>query len=172
MDSMGSTDSPFDRSRFKQVVSHLPSGVTIVTAQGPAGAPVGFTASAVTSLSLDPMLMLVCVGHDNETLAVIRSAGAFALHVLQAEHAERALRFAGSERENRFEGLDVSQRLTGAPILADSLAWLECRLQRCVPAGDHDIVIGEVVGGACSEGLPLLYWRGQLSGTLVEPPDS
>lgn len=151
----------FDPAEFRRVISHLPSGVTIVTAADDTGARVGFTASSVTSLSLEPPMLLVCVDRRSDSLAVLRSAQAFAVHVLAADESGLALRFAQSPAETRFDGVEHETRATGAPILRAGIAWLDCRLEKEFEGGDHSILIGRVVEAGTEERAPLIYWRGR-----------
>ncbi len=147
---------------FRRTVGHLASGVSVITTRDAQGAPVGFTASAVTSLSLDPKLMLVCVDRRGHTLSAISHAGCFAVHVLRDDQADLAMKFASSSRDDRFSGLQLTPGVTSAPCLAEAHARIECRLEACHDGGDHVIVVGEVVAAEALGGLPLLYWRGQL----------
>jgi flavin reductase (DIM6/NTAB) family NADH-FMN oxidoreductase RutF len=151
-----------DKSRFRDVMGHFTSGVTVVTTRDATGAPAGFTASAVASLSLDPLLLLVCVSRSGETLAHLEATGSFVVNVLAAEQEELAMRFAGRAREDRFRGLDVAAAETGSPVLAESLAWLDCRVHDVADGGDHAIVVGRVEACAAREGEPLVYYRGRL----------
>jgi 3-hydroxy-9,10-secoandrosta-1,3,5(10)-triene-9,17-dione monooxygenase reductase component len=147
---------------FRDVMGRFASGVTVVTTRTSGGQPVGFTASAVASLSLDPVLLLVCVGRTGETLAHLEAAGAFAVNILAADQEDVALRFAGSSRENRFQGLDLEEAGTAAPILDGVLAWLDCTVHDVLDGGDHAIVVGRVQGCRAGEGEPLVYYRGRL----------
>ena len=153
---------------FRRTMGHLASGVSVITTRDAQGAPVGFTASAVTSLSLEPPLMLVCVDRRGHTLSAISHAGCFAVHVLRDDQADLAMRFASSSRDDRFSGLDLVSGMTSAPCLVEAHARIECRLEACHDGGDHVIVVGEVVAAEALGGLPLLYWRGQL-GTPTVP---
>jgi flavin reductase (DIM6/NTAB) family NADH-FMN oxidoreductase RutF len=150
-----------DPGHFRKVMGHFVSGVTVVTGRIGLEEPFGLTASSFTSVSLDPLLVLVSVGHTSATLPRLLEAGTFAVNVLSEAQQELAYRFAGTDRGGRFDGLVWNPGpATGSPLLAGSLAWMECRLWRSVTAGDHDLLIGEVVGCECSPGDPLVYFRG------------
>lgn len=150
-----------DADLFRTVMGHFVSGVTVVTGRKGAGDPFGLTASSFTSVSLDPLLVLVSVGQGSATLPRLVEAGSFAINILSAGQEEIAYRFAGTDRGGRFQELDWSPgEATGSPVLGGALAWMECRLWRSVTAGDHELVLGEVLAAAPSEGEPMVYFRG------------
>ncbi len=153
------TSSRPDPQAFRRVIGHFASGVTIITARALEG-PVGFTASSVASLSLDPLLVMVGVSEGSETLSAIRSTGAFGVNILTREQRGIAERFASPDRESRFVDLRLAGSSTGSPLLRGSLAWLDCTLHAEVPAGDHVVAIGRVQACQAFEGEPLLYYRG------------
>ncbi|MDQ6693812.1 MAG: flavin reductase family protein [Chloroflexota bacterium] len=137
------------------------SGVTVITAIGKDGLPRGFTASAVTSLSLEPRMLLVCVSEHSTSLEIIRRAEGFGVNILSASQQEVAQAFA-TQREDRFAGFRWRRGTeTGAPILDGSLAYAECRLRDTHKGGDHAILVGEIVAGDANEVEPLLYFRGR-----------
>jgi flavin reductase (DIM6/NTAB) family NADH-FMN oxidoreductase RutF len=146
---------------FKEAMGRFATGVAVVTTVGPNGDRVGFTANAVASVSLDPLLLLVSVDQSSSSLDPLLETGFFALSFLHADDLEVAHRFATGERDTRFDGLEVRSEVTGAPILESALAWVDCTVWKVVEAGDHHVVFGEVQGcGVSSEGAPLLYFRG------------
>jgi 3-hydroxy-9,10-secoandrosta-1,3,5(10)-triene-9,17-dione monooxygenase reductase component len=146
-------------ARFRAVMGHFATGVTVVTAAGPAG-PVGMTANAVCSLSLEPLLLLVCFDNDARTLAVVRDRRRFGVNVLQAGQADLARLFASKAPEDeKFSGIAHSVH-DGIPVLDGALAWVGCRLERLVPGGDHTIGIGAVEAAEAGSGDPLLFFRG------------
>jgi flavin reductase (DIM6/NTAB) family NADH-FMN oxidoreductase RutF len=139
----------------------LASGVSIVTVAGADGRPKGFTASAVTSLSMEPRMLLVGVDKNSSTLSEIQAAGRFAVNILSAEQQEVAQQFA-TMHEDRFAGIKWRPGAeTGAPVVDGSLAYAECVLVDTFSGGDHVIVTGEIVGADAHEGEPLLYFRGR-----------
>lgn len=155
---------PIEESEFRRILGHWATGVAIATARGPDGAPCGLTANAFSSLSLDPPLVLVCVERSADTHDCIRAAGTFAINILD-ESAERlARRFGMDEMTDKFEGVAYRVGTTGAPLLENALAWMECRLHAEHPGGDHTIFIGEVVGGDARVAVPLLYYRSGYGG--------
>jgi flavin reductase (DIM6/NTAB) family NADH-FMN oxidoreductase RutF len=145
--------------RFREIAGHFATGVAVVTCQGPHG-PAGLTTNAVTSLSLDPLLLIVCFDNGSRTLPVVREAGRFAVNVLAADQAELARVFA-SKRVAREKFEAVTHRVAhGVPVLDGALAWLACDLRELLPGGDHTIGIGAVTHGDARPGEPLVWYRG------------
>ena len=147
---------------FREVMGRLAGGVTVVTARDAAGEPRGFTATAVCSVSLDPPLVLVCVGRDAHTLPAIRTAGRYVLNFLPSGGASCADRFAGSE-ERKFDNVQWAPAPGGSPVLEGSLAWVECVVERELEAGDHAVFIGRVTDGrlALPDRTPLVHFGGR-----------
>ena len=138
-------------------MGQLASGVTIVTMRA-GGEDHGFTASSFTSVSLDPMLVLVCVVKDQRSHALIEQAGHFAVNILGVQQKELGGRFASSKSVDRFAGLEVARAVTGAAILKGSIAWVDCKLKDIFPGGDHSIFVGEVLATEAAAGdEPLVY---------------
>jgi 3-hydroxy-9,10-secoandrosta-1,3,5(10)-triene-9,17-dione monooxygenase reductase component len=152
-----------DPEEFRRVMGHFPAGVAVVTTVRPQGGPAGLTASAVCSVSLRPTLVLACVDLGSESHRHIEQSGVFAINVLgEAEGAELARRFSrAGAAELKFQGVRHHPEQTGAPVLDDALAWLDCRVQQSHPAGDHSIFVGQVEAAGAREGAPLLYFRGR-----------
>jgi flavin reductase (DIM6/NTAB) family NADH-FMN oxidoreductase RutF len=141
------------------VIGRFATGVAIVTCQDADG-PAGLTTNAVTSLSLDPLLLLVCFDNSSRTLAAVRSARRFAVNVLRAGQEDLAAVFA-SKRVAREKFEAVTHTVAhGVPVLDDALAWVACELVELLPGGDHTIGIGSVIGGDTTEGEPLVFYRG------------
>jgi flavin reductase (DIM6/NTAB) family NADH-FMN oxidoreductase RutF len=150
-----------EKNLFVRVMGSLASGVTVITVMGKDAQPHGFTASAVTSLSLEPRMLLVCINQRSSTLNVIKEAGSFAVNILSTDQQETAQQFA-TMREGRFGGVRWRPgQATGAPVLDGSLAYAECRLTDTSRGGDHVILMGEIVAGDAHEAEPLLYFRGR-----------
>lgn len=147
-----------DPSEFRRILGHWVTGVAVVASTGDDG-PRGFTANAFTSLSLEPPLVLVCVDRTANTLAGIRSTGRFTVNVLGSA-GERLARHFATDADDKFEGVAWTTAVTGAPVLEDAQAWVDCRVMSEVPGGDHVIFIGEVVAGDADEGEPLIFYRG------------
>lgn len=153
-----------DPQEFRAVIGNLATGVTVITTA--AGDRLqGMTANAVTSLSLDPVMVLVCVDRGTHTHAVLEESGVFAVNVL-AEHQEEVSRLFARRAEPQIGTLRGQPYVlgeTGAPILEDCLAFLECRVREVLSGGDHSIFLGEVVGeGVVRDDVrPLLFFRGK-----------
>jgi flavin reductase (DIM6/NTAB) family NADH-FMN oxidoreductase RutF len=143
---------------FKAALSRWASGITVVTAQGPDG-PVGLTASAFSSLSLHPPLVLVCIGRASYHHEHLTDAPAFAVHILDATQEEVSNTFA-FKREDRFEGIDIAQGPLDVPLLPGCLARLACERHEVLDGGDHSILIGRVLQADVADGAPLAWWQG------------
>lgn len=150
-----------DSVEFRRVLGHFPSGVTIVTTRTPQGRACGLTVNAFCSVSLEPPLVLVCVEREADTHGCIASSGYFAVSILDEERGESiSRRFATFGLEEKFEGIAFREEKTGAPVLDESVAWVDCRVSATYPGGDHTIYVGEVVSGDAGAGSPLVYYRG------------
>jgi flavin reductase (DIM6/NTAB) family NADH-FMN oxidoreductase RutF len=141
----------------------LPTGVTVVTALVD-GAPAGATAGAVSSLSLDPPLMLAALDRGSRTLSAVRESRRFAVNLLGAESEELAHRFSTKEHHTmKWDGVEWAER-AGAPWIAGAVLAVTCRLRDLHDGGDHVIVTGEVLEVDASGGDPLVFWQGAYRG--------
>ncbi len=154
-------DTRLAPARFRRIMRHYPTGVTIVTALHRDGTPFGLTANSVASVSLDPPLLLVCVSEKSSSLRAILSSGAFAVNVLGAGAAAIAVRFAEVDADRRFSGVRYTVDGGGSPIIEGVVAWMACSLYRSFEAGDHLILVGHVHEAAADGGDPLLFFRGR-----------
>src|SRR3954469_8160820 len=147
-------------AHFRAVMGHFATGVTVVTASGADG-PVGMTANAVCSLSLDPLLLLVCFDNDARTLRVVREQERFGVNVLASGQAELARLFASKAPEvEKFAGVEHTVH-EGVPVLEGALAWVGCTLEGLAPGGGPPIGIGSVTAAEfAGEAAPLLWYRG------------
>ena len=151
---------PVEPIRFRTVMGHFATGVAVVTVDTPHG-PMGMTANAVASLSLDPVLALVCFDNSARTLPEVEKAKRFGVNVLAADQEHLARRFASKE-DTKFA--DVPHTVhDGIPVLDGTLAWVGCELDQLIPAGDHTIGIGAVHAAELgADGLePLTWYRGR-----------
>lgn len=157
--------------RFRQAMGHFATGVAIVTSLDAEGRPVGTTANAITSLSLDPPLVLVCFAHRSNTLRAVRDHAAFAINILAAEHRELSASFARpGPADPVWDRIGHRDGATDSPCLHDALATLECVVEQRIPGGDHEIVVGRVIDvglGGCA-GAPLVFYRGEYT-SLAQP---
>lgn len=147
-----------DASGFKKAMGHWASGVTVVTAEHE-GVRHGMTVSSFSSVSLDPPLVLICIGKAAPTHDTIRKGERFVVNVLGDTQETISIRFA-TKHDDRFEGVAVRTGQLGVPIIDGCLAAIECRLHETLPGGDHTIFVGEVVNAEIAEGAPLLYFQG------------
>ncbi len=154
---------PISSESFRDVLRHFPSGVTVVTIQSPASAVAhGLTVSSFASVSPEPPLVLVSIDHRATAYTLLEAAGAcFAVNILAHDHMELSNRFAWLKDEDRFQMGDWTTAATGAPILRDALAWLDCTVYSRFAAGTHTIYIGEVQASDVPrpDVKPLLYWN-------------
>jgi 3-hydroxy-9,10-secoandrosta-1,3,5(10)-triene-9,17-dione monooxygenase reductase component len=147
-----------DAARFREVLGHFATGVTVVTAFS--GAPVGFTCQAFAALSLDPPMVLLAPAKSSTSWPRIARAGAFGVNILAADQEAMARSFAVSGGD-KFAGVGWNPGpATGVPLLDGVIAWAECHLEEIFDAGDHELVTGKVVALGVGEGRPLLFYRG------------
>lgn len=149
--------------QFRKALRQFPSGVTIVTMSDPeGGAPHGLTVSAFASVSPEPPLILVGIDHRASAHTILERDGAvFAVNILAYDQTELSNRFAWVKDEDRFAGTDWGTAVTGAPVLSEALAWLDCTVYARYVAGTHTIYIGEVQASDVPRDgdLPLVYWN-------------
>jgi flavin reductase (DIM6/NTAB) family NADH-FMN oxidoreductase RutF len=162
MTSPSATVAGVTATQFRAAMGHFASGVTVVTSVDADGEPVGTTASAVSSLSLDPPLVLVCFDRASLTLAAIRHHGAFVVNMLAAPQRHLSANFARSGFAAAWNEVRHRPGFTGSPRLHDMLAILECTVEYRLPGGDHEIIVGRVRDVEVAEEgtAPLVYWRG------------
>ena len=151
---------------FRNVLGHLPTGVTVVTAFGSSG-PAAMAVNSVTSLSLDPPLILFCPARSSTTWPDIRSSGRFCINVLAEHHEELSKQFA-AKGVDRFAGISCHERTSG-PGIDDAVAWIDAELEVEHGGGDHTIAVARVVGlAAAAELLPLVFFRGTYGSLTVQ----
>jgi 3-hydroxy-9,10-secoandrosta-1,3,5(10)-triene-9,17-dione monooxygenase reductase component len=150
-----------DPASLRTVLGTFATGVAVVTATTPDG-PVGMTANSFTSVSLEPPVVLFCAAHSSRTYPHIQRAGAFAVNILSRSQEQVSTTFA-KKGEDRFAQVDTETDITGAPILTETMAYLDCRIIDRIERGDHVIVLGEVAAAGVQqddECEPLLFFRG------------
>jgi flavin reductase (DIM6/NTAB) family NADH-FMN oxidoreductase RutF len=147
-----------DKDLFRQVLSHFAAGVTVVTTLDREQRPHGLTATAFTSVSLDPPLVLVCIDKNADTHPHFEPAGIFAVNFLALDQRDLSQRFA-KHGGDKFSGLQWSRGRLGAPLLDGTIGHVECRIRHSYEGGDHTILVGEIESAATSEGEPLLHFR-------------
>jgi flavin reductase (DIM6/NTAB) family NADH-FMN oxidoreductase RutF len=158
---------PVTPEQLRAALGAYPTGVTLVTAIGPNG-PSGATANAVTSLSLDPPMMLACLDRGSRTLTSVREQGRFGVNALAAGQEELARRFAGKNPEaDKWDGVEWSES-EELPRLPGALMWVACELRDLIDGGDHLILTGSVLAADSRDGHPLLFHRGAYRDLLAE----
>lgn len=131
------------------------TGVTVVTTKDSQGAPVGFTASSFTSVSLDPAMLLICMSQHSRSFDAITNATGFAVNILSKDQKPVSDNFS-LKNHDRFENADWYAGPAGYPLLTASAAWFECHRENIIPAGDHIILLGKVTGFDSSDRAPLI----------------
>lgn len=160
---------PLDPEVFRETMGRFTTGVTVVTT----ATPHGMTANAVASVSLDPLLVLVCVDRTAAMADQLPRAAVFGVSMLAADQEDLSWRFADPDREfgaSEFDGVEVAHGVTGVPLLVGALATLECEVEEVHPGGDHVIVVGRVLAAEVGRDAPPLTWFRSTYGTL-DPPE-
>jgi flavin reductase (DIM6/NTAB) family NADH-FMN oxidoreductase RutF len=149
-----------DARTFRNALGRFATGVAVVTAIADGGRPVGVTVSALSSLSLKPPLILVCLDHRTADFATFAEGACFAVNILADDQRAVSELFA-TRRDDKFQDIAWESAANGCPLLAGCLVRLECRRTATHEGGDHLIIVGEVERAQVRDGLPLLYFRGR-----------
>jgi flavin reductase (DIM6/NTAB) family NADH-FMN oxidoreductase RutF len=152
--------APVTSEEFRRACGRFATGVTIASVVDAKGTPHGLTVSSFTSVSLDPPLILICLGHAVSAIHHFRAASHFGINILAEDQRALSERFA-RKGHDRFDGVVWQAGQTGVPLLPGALAAIECAVHRIVPMGDHDILVGEMVHAQVREGEPLLHFGGK-----------
>jgi flavin reductase (DIM6/NTAB) family NADH-FMN oxidoreductase RutF len=150
---------PIDKDLFRRVLSHFAAGVTVVTTLDSERRPHGLTATAFTSVSLDPPLVLVCIDKKAETYSQFEPAGIFAVNFLALDQQDLSQRFA-KHGGDKFSGVGWQRGTLGTPLLDGTMGYVECRIKHSYDGGDHTIYVGEIEAADANEHRPLLHFRG------------
>ena len=153
------TLSPILPRHLRDCLGSFTTGVVVVTTLGTEGRPVGLTINSFNSVSLDPPLILWSLALKAPSLEAFRATGAFVINILAEDQEDLGRRFA-TPSADKFAGVAYAPGLTGAPVLADTAAHLECRTYARYPGGDHEIYVGEVTALQDRGHAPLVYHRG------------
>jgi flavin reductase (DIM6/NTAB) family NADH-FMN oxidoreductase RutF len=149
----------FDSAKFRQVLGHFTTGVTVITG-ATADGPVGLAVGSFASVSLDPPLVAFFADKTSSSWPKIAPSGAFCVNIL-GQHQEDVCRRFASKEPDKFAGLGWSPASSGSPLIDGVIAWIDCDIQEVTEAGDHVCVLGAVreldVG---HDGPPLLFFRG------------
>jgi flavin reductase (DIM6/NTAB) family NADH-FMN oxidoreductase RutF len=161
-----------DPGSFRRAMSAFPTGVTVVTVAGPDRRPYGMTVNAFASVSLEPPLVLICLARSGRGQQLIGAIGAFGVNVLAEGQEELSRRFADRRRPmHAFDDIAVQNGVTDCPVLLDAAASFDCRVHRIVDAGDHVVVLGEVLALRHRPELaPLVFHGGNYASLATEPP--
>lgn len=159
-------------NEFRRVMGHFATGVTIVTTKNN-GTYHGLTVNSFTSVSLDPLLVLVNISKNADSHDLIKESGVYAINFLTQDQEHLSRTFANPKIENRFEGVTTYKAQTGAPILEGAMSFLDVKVMQVVDAGDHSIFIGEVVDQkvVLPDAPPLLYYRGSYAHIIPCSPE-
>ncbi|HEY2017280.1 MAG TPA: flavin reductase family protein [Bryobacteraceae bacterium] len=150
--------APVTSEEFRHACGRFPSGVTIASVLDRDGAPHGLTVSSFVSVSLDPPLISICLGHAVTVIDIFRDSRFFGINVLAEDQRELSDRFA-RKGADRFTGLKWHRgEVTGVPLLPGVLAAIECEVEQRITAGDHDIFVALMVGARVNEGEPLIHF--------------
>jgi 3-hydroxy-9,10-secoandrosta-1,3,5(10)-triene-9,17-dione monooxygenase reductase component len=149
--------SGLDQARFREVLGHFATGVTIVTALEE-GEPVGFSCQSFAALSLNPPMVILAPAKSSTSWPRIARAGAFCVNIL-GEHQEAICRAFAVSGGDKFDGVDWTPGVTGSPLITGCLASVECTLGAIYEGGDHELVTGHVVTMEIGEGSPLIFYR-------------
>jgi flavin reductase (DIM6/NTAB) family NADH-FMN oxidoreductase RutF len=151
--------SELDPREYRQVIGRFATGVTVVTSLNVKGEPEGMTANSITSVSLDPVLLLVCFERSSRTAQAVTESRRFVVNILGEGQEELSFHFA-KRPGDQFGGIEYELSDGGIPILSGGIGHLECTVHFIYDGGDHIVVVGEVQKCRATEGKPLLFWRG------------
>lgn len=149
-----------DAPSMRRAMGAFATGVAVITTISQDGKPQGMTINSVTSVSLDPPILLVCLTNDARTSTAVINSGQFAISILGTRQ-ERIARLFAARGENHFAGLPLTFGRHYVPVIPDAVAHLECTVENSVAVGDHIVVFGNVQRTCSRDGLPLLFLRGQ-----------
>ena len=149
-----------DPRELRNVMGHFATGVTVITTRNADGKPFGLTANALSSLSLDPPLILVCIDKGVDCYACFAESKVFAVNFLSEEQEQLSRRFATKGIE-KFEVVAYQPGDCGVPLLEGALGYVECKVVSGYEGGDHTIYVGEIQNAAASGDRPLLFFKGK-----------
>ncbi|HKV23914.1 MAG TPA: flavin reductase family protein [Candidatus Acidoferrum sp.] len=158
------TAAPLTATDFRHVLAQFATGITVITAERAPGVAYGMTANAFASVSLEPLLVLVCVDERSHLQPLLKKTRSFGVNVLREDQQALSVYFAQPEQSQQAETpLNIRYRWStdGVPLLENTLAHLVCRVVSSYLAGDHTIFLGEVQSAELFSGEPLLFFRSQ-----------
>jgi 3-hydroxy-9,10-secoandrosta-1,3,5(10)-triene-9,17-dione monooxygenase reductase component len=157
-------NTAIDAKRFRSVMGAFPTGIAVITT-GWKGTLYGATINSLTSVSLEPCMLLVCTNEASATGAAIQNCGLFSVNILGQHQSGLSARFTGKQI-NRFDGLAIAFSAEGLPLLEGAAAYLSCRVAAVHKAGDHDIILGKVLWGEEAACNPLVFHKGTYGSFL------
>jgi flavin reductase (DIM6/NTAB) family NADH-FMN oxidoreductase RutF len=160
--------SPLNSNEFRNVMGHFATGVTVVTTRHD-GKDFGTTASAVSSVSLEPPMLLVCMNRSSLTGQAVTASQQFAINILRADQRALAERFASKQPRKLAPG-DTTDGAWGQPLLRDAIAAVECRVVEQIAGGTHVVFIAQALGAEAPGGEPLAYFRGRFGRLELDAP--
>jgi flavin reductase (DIM6/NTAB) family NADH-FMN oxidoreductase RutF len=151
--------APVSSEDFRRACGRFATGVTVATVLDAEGLPHGLTVSSFASVSLEPPLVSICLGHAVSLIDQFRASSFFGINVLAEDQRPVSERFA-RKGQDRFRGVPWTSGETGVPLIDGVLAAIECQVEQRIPVGDHDIFVGRMVATRVTEGAPLLHFSG------------
>lgn len=148
------------KDEFRALIGRFATGVVIVTATDGSGAKQGMTVNSLTSVSLEPPTLLVCLTRGTRTASAVEESGKFAVSILGHVHKEISTEFAKPGRERDISGY-LAATASGLPVVPRTLGQLECEVDRLIDGNDHVIVLGRVIRGEQAPGDPLIFFGGR-----------
>lgn len=150
---------PVTSDEFRAALGRFASGVTVVTTKDSKGEFHGITVSSFCSVSLEPPMVLICIEKTAGSHPALEESNTFIVNILPEGAASTSELFA-SLRDDKFDEVEYTEGIDGVPVLANSLATLECRVKFSYHGGDHSIFVGDVESTGASDGRPLIYFQG------------
>jgi flavin reductase (DIM6/NTAB) family NADH-FMN oxidoreductase RutF len=152
-----------EKNELRRVMGHFATGVTIITTVSKSGQLFGLTANSVTSVSLEPPLLLISVDKKADSYPCFEESKVFTVNILSDSQEALSRKFAVSGG-NKFEGVAYHMGANGVPIILGAVSYIECRVYATYDGGDHTLYLGEIQQGETHEGKPLLFYRGGYRG--------
>ena len=149
---------------LRDSLANFATGVAVITTRGDKGQPVGLTVNSLTSLSLDPPLVLWCLDRSSDGIELFKTGCHFAVNILGADQESLARRFS-NEAGDRFRDVLTREGLAGPPLIEDAISILECTVTALEEGGDHQIIIGRVLRCHDQEGAALMFHKGGFKTT-------
>ena len=150
---------PISTNKFKKTLGSFVTGVTVVTTCLDSKLH-GLTVNAFSSLSLNPPLVLICIDKKSESNKILKQSKIFAVNILSKDQKNLSKIFSDSKNNNRFHKVKTTTKITGSPIIVNSLGYIDCSVEKIIPAGDHNIFVGKIKSLNTKNLDPLIYYRG------------